>query len=132
MELHHFGIAVKSISKSVDIYRVLGYQPESELIYDESRNINILFMKNEVTRIELIEKSDSQLPSPIDTVLDKRSFHCIYHTCYSVQNLEQEISRLRKFNFVLVQEPAKAIALGERQVCFLFHTNIGIIELLEK
>ncbi len=131
MKVHHLGIAVKSISTASAIYRKMGFLTDSELIEDNDRNINILFMSNNGMRIELIEKADYNLPSPIDRMLDKRTFHNMYHTCYEVEDLNQEIEKLKSERFILVDNPAAAVAFDGRKVCFLYNTNIGMIELLE-
>lgn len=131
MKIHHLGIAVKSISIVSEIYRKMGYLTDSELIEDNVRNINIIFMSNNGMKIELIEKADYSLPSPIDCMLDKRTFHNMYHTCYEVENLNQEIEKLKSEHFIVVDNPASAMAFDGRKVCFLYNTNIGMIELLE-
>lgn len=55
----------------------------------------------------------------------------IYHICYEVDNIKESILDLRTKGFFLIQKEAPAIALGNKNVVFLFHKYMGIIELLE-
>ena len=91
MELHHFGIAVMDINKSVEVYKLMGFVCETDQVHDMDRNIFIVFMKNGPTRIELIQKAESNQKSPIDNIIDGKTKHSIYHTCYSVCDMDSEI-----------------------------------------
>ena len=55
-----------------------------------------------------------------------------YHICYEVENLENAISELQQNKFVLAKKEQPAIAFNNRKVVFLFHKEVGLIELLEK
>lgn len=132
IKLHHIGIAVKSISEASAEYSILGFQNETEIVHDKIRNINILFMISDGTRIELIEKADDMLPSPIDNCISPRQHHSIYHSCYIVDNLEASVKKFVARHYIILKEPEIAPALNEKRVVFLFHRNIGTIELLEQ
>lgn len=131
MRLHHFGIAVKNLKKSIEVYKSLNYTCDSKIIKDFDRNINIVFMTNGMTRVELIEKADKNIESPVDNILDNRNRHNIYHSCYQVDCLEMEINRLQKQNFIMMVKPEPAIAFDSKRVCFMFNFDVGMIELLE-
>lgn len=65
MKLHHIGVAVESIAKSLKEYSYLGYQKEGEVTWDKARNINILFITNGSSRLELVETADTSKTSPV-------------------------------------------------------------------
>ncbi|EFV26680.1 glyoxalase/Bleomycin resistance /Dioxygenase superfamily protein [Bacteroides uniformis str. 3978 T3 i] len=79
--------------------------------------------------IELLEPVDEN--SPINKNLEKNGV-CPYHCCYSVENIEDAIARLRKMRFMVVSYPAEAVALNNHRVAFLYNKDIGLIELLEQ
>lgn len=132
MKIHHVGIAVKSINKSCAVYKNLGFTDDGCLVRDTTRNINILFMKKDSYRIELIERAVPEIASPVDKFLLQPTEHAIYHTCYIVKNIDEQIKLLANYAFVLIDNPKPAAAFSKKQVCFLYNQNVGMIELLEE
>lgn len=130
MKIHHFGIAVADMKKSRKAYETLGFVAETEVCFDASRNLNILFMTNRGVRIELLEMADREKYSPVERLINKKNRHNIYHTCYETDCLEKEIENL-KDTYVVVEKPNEALALERRRVCFLYSNSAGMIELLE-
>lgn len=130
MRIHHIGYAVKNIEKSVEQFKILGFEKEGSIIYDETRNVNIIFMINENYRIELIESGNREKPSPIDGYLKKKN-GVPYHLCYETLDIEKEIERLLANKFILVEEPKEAIAIKNCKVAFLYSGEIGLLELVE-
>ena len=55
-----------------------------------------------------------------------------YHICYEVRDLEKAIDGLKTKHFVITDPPEKAPALDNRKVVFMYHTKIGLIEVLEE
>ena len=55
----------------------------------------------------------------------------LYHICYEVVDIEEAIKNLKTKKFVVVQQPVKAIAFNNRLVSFLYHRNMGLVELLQ-
>jgi methylmalonyl-CoA/ethylmalonyl-CoA epimerase len=47
MKIHHYGLATKSIEKSIKPFLALGYEICSETIFDPLQGVNLLFLKNE-------------------------------------------------------------------------------------
>lgn len=132
MKIDHIGIATKDLANSIKEYENLGFSKDSDLIFDEYRNINIQFMKNESYRIELIEVAEKDVKSPIDNIMAKTEHSLMYHICYIVDNLLNKIEILKKKKYVLLTKEHDAIAFENRKVCFLYNKNIGIIELVEE
>ena len=126
---HHIGYAVTSIEKTMYYYIDGGYSCSS-VIFDPIQNVNICFLTKEgEPMIELLEPVDEN--SPINKNLEKNGV-CPYHCCYSVENIEDAIARLRKMRFMVVSYPAEAVALNNHRVAFLYNKDIGLIELLEQ
>ena len=55
-----------------------------------------------------------------------------YHFCYEVNDLLKTLEELEKQGFKILVEPVEAIAFNNRKICFLYHIDVGLIELLEK
>lgn len=66
MDIHHIGYAVKNIEKARDTFKSLGFMEEGTVVFDEYRNVNILFLKNQSYRIELIAPADMKKASPVN------------------------------------------------------------------
>ncbi|MDY3271921.1 MAG: VOC family protein [Prevotella sp.] len=128
MRFHHIGVAVKDISLTAAVYVAGGYH-QSETIYDPKQNINICWLKKEgMPVVELLEPVDET--SPVNKTLEKNGV-TPYHTCYIVDDIENAMKELRKMKYVIVSQPVEAIAIHGCKVCFLYHKNVGLIELVE-
>lgn len=131
MDLHHFGIATINIEESISLYELLGFKCQGNIVDDIDRNLRIIFMSNGMTLIELIQKLYKDVKSPVDVFLGKGKNQSIYHSCYSVPDLEKSIDKLREYNFFLTDKPKPAIAFNGKRVCFLYNHFVGMIELCE-
>ena len=126
---HHIGIAVKSMDKTAREYERVGYD-RTETTFDAMRHVNICFLTKEgMPTIELIEPVDEN--APVGTVLGKNGA-VIYHTCYAVEDIVSVIEKLREQRYVQVEEVAEAPAMHGCKICFLFHKDVGLIELVEE
>lgn len=129
MKIHHYGLATKSIEKTAKMFISLGYEITSDVIFDQLQGVNLQFLKNENDHfIELVEPA--QTDNPVSKILFK-SGTSLYHICYEVNNILQEIQNLKKIKYLVVLPPTPAIAFNNRQICFLYNPNLGLIELLE-
>lgn len=132
MKIHHVAYAVKSIEKSKKGFEVLGYEEVQEKMEDVDRGIYISFMKHQESGmvIELIEPA--AVENPVSNYLLKmRGIAAPYHICYEVENLEASIEEFMAKGFIVTVEPAKAPAIGGRNVVFLMNKAVGLIELVE-
>lgn len=129
MKIHHIGYAVKSIDKAFEVLKLLGFEEEEEKITDEKRDVKILFIKNGEYQIELIEPLGEN--SPIKNIL-KKNGSIPYHLCYESENILEDIEFLRNKRFLLIDELSESTAIRGKKVCFLYHQEIGIIELVER
>lgn len=125
---HHIGVAVKSIEKTSAVYIKGGYV-KSSVTFDPIQNVNICWLSKEgMPLIELLEPVDNS--SPICKTLEKNGV-TPYHTCYVVSDIESAVQKLRKMKYVIVSKAEKAVAIQNSRVCFLFHKDAGLIELVE-
>jgi methylmalonyl-CoA/ethylmalonyl-CoA epimerase len=128
MKIHHIGYAVKSIEKSLRTFQLLGFEIEGNVIHDEKRNVKLQFIRNNDIRFELVEPISTN--SPVSKLLNKNG-SIPYHFCLVSNNIDSTIKKLRRQGFVLLNKKETAPAIDNRNVAFLFHKEIGLIELLE-
>lgn len=125
---HHVGIASEDMTKTSEQYLAAGYNM-SAVIYDKVQQTNISFLYKEGSPLlELVEPEGDI--SPVRNIINKGGV-TPYHFCYEVANLDDSIDQLRQKKYVLLVKPVEAIAFDGRKICFLFHKDIGLIELLE-
>jgi len=126
---HHIGIACRNIDKTAEVYSALGYS-KGETVFDPLQNINICFLNHPaMPLVELLSPVDEN--SPVVQILDKNGV-TPYHTCYVVENLEDAIKAFKRRRYVIVSKPKEACAIENRRVAFLYNTDMGLIELVEK
>ena len=129
MELYHIAIAVNSISDTAKWYTSMGYTL-SEIIEDPIQNVQVAFLDMlGGILIELVQPVDKT--SPVCNILQKTGVSP-YHFCYEVNDMRKTVEELEKQDFKILVEPVEAIAFDNRKICFLYHIDTGLIELLEK
>lgn len=128
MKFHHIGVAVKSIDATAAMYEGAGYRM-SDIVFDPIQNVSICWLtKPGEPIVELLAPVDDT--SPVCKTLEKNGVSP-YHCCYVVENLEETVKELRKERYVLTSKPEPAVAFCGCRVCFLYHKNVGLIELVE-
>lgn len=126
---HHLGIATRNIEKCANIYCKLGYTL-SDIKVEPSQNVKISFLSKEGSPLlELVEPLN--IDAPISSIV-KSSGTTPYHTCYEVEDLQKSLDELEVLNFRLLFEPIKAEAMDDGLFCYLFSTEIGLIELYQR
>lgn len=128
MSIHHIGYAVENIEDSLKTFLELGYTLEKELVIDKNRQVNIIFITNNNVSIELLSPLSGK--SPISNILSKNG-PLPYHICYETEKLEETIQTLKKKGFINIEKPQKSLAINDCLVAFLYHKNVGLIELVE-
>ena len=114
-KIEHLGIAVKSLDEAIPLYEKLlqttCYKTESV----SSEGVNTAFFQIGEAKIELLEASDQN--SPIAKFLAKRGegFH---HVAFEVDDIEEELARLQKLDFILLHLSPKEGADNKR-IAFL-------------
>lgn len=128
MRVHHIGYMVKNIQKAIEVFNQIGYEVETETIFDEYRGIDVCFMIMNEYRVELVGSRNKE---SVIAKLQKRMGNSPYHICYEVDDIFKAIDFFQDKNFVILQEPHEAVAIGKKKVAFLYDGQIGMIELLE-
>ena len=126
--VHHTGYLVKHLEKSRDGFLSLDFRALGEPVYDEYRDVDILFLEKDGYTVELVSPRSE---GSVVAGLLKTFRNAPYHLCLETGDLSGELARLERSGFTRMDGPAPAPALGGRRVCFLMSARIGIIELLE-
>ncbi len=130
MSFHHVGIAVQNINEAICAYEALGYSRTSEVIQDPIQKVQLCFLdKVESPTLELVAAVSSE--SPVTNILAK-SGPTPYHNCFEVDDVAESVASLKEHGYRRLSSIVPAIAFGNRKICFLYHKEVGLIELLEK
>ena len=130
MKLEHIGIAVKSLGVSDELFaKLLGkehYKKESV----EREGVITSFYEVGESKIELLEASKEE--SAISKFIDKKG-EGIHHLAFGVENILEEVVRLKKEGFIFISEEPKEGA-DNKSVVFLHpkSTNGVLIELCQE
>ncbi len=126
-KVEHIGIAVKDLSTSVSLFEKLLNSPCYKTEAIESEQVNTAFFRSGNTKIELLESSD---PDGVIAKFIQKKGEGLHHIAFEVEDIEQEMERLRNEGFVLLNEKPKPGA-DNKLVCFLHpkSTNGVLIEL---
>ena len=129
-KIEHIGIAVKNLTNSIDIYqRLLNADCyKTELVASEY--VNTAFFKTGDNKVELLEATSPE--SAIAKFIDKKG-EGIHHIAFAVDDIIEEMERLRKEGFTLLNEQPKKGA-DNKMVCFVHprDTNGVLIELCQE
>lgn len=130
MKIEHIGIAVKSLETSDDLFaKLLGkknYKQESV----ESESVTTSFYQLGESKIELLESTNPE--SAISKFIAKKG-EGIHHLAFGVEDIYEEIERLKKEGFIFISEEPKEGA-DNKLVVFLHpkSTNGVLVELCQE
>ena len=130
LKVEHIGIAVRSLSQSVPLFEKLlnagCYKTETV----DSEKVNTAFFQKGETKIELLESSTED--GVIQKFIDKKG-EGLHHIAFEVEDIQQEMERLKTEGFILLSEEPK-IGADNKLVCFLHpkSTNGVLIELCQE
>ena len=114
-KIEHLGLAVNNLDEAITLYEKLlqttCYKTESV----SSEGVNTAFFQIGEAKIELLEANNQN--SPIAKFLSKRGegFH---HVAFEVDDIEEELARLQKLDFILLHLSPKEGADNKR-IAFL-------------
>ncbi len=128
MKIHHIGYLVKKIEKAMKAFESIGYSITKDTVFDEYRQANICFLEKDGYLIELVSPVSKE---SVVAELMKTLGNTPYHICYETECMENEVESLIQQHYVVCSEMHEAVALDGRNVCFLIHPYMGMIELLE-
>lgn len=129
-KIEHLGIAVHSLNKSIPLFeKLLGtecYKTEEIL----SEMVNTAFFKTGESKVELLEGTDEN--SVISRFIAKKG-EGIHHIAFGVENIEEEINRLKLCGFEFINDVPKKGA-DNKLVCFMHPktTNGILVELCQE
>lgn len=125
---HHVGIATNCIAATAAFYIEVGYTTSS-MIEDPIQDVKICFLTKENSPlIELVSPISAE--SPVRKIVEKSGV-TPYHTCYEVKDIFKSIDLLKKRKFIPLSKPVPAVAIESRLICFLYHKDFGLLELLQ-
>ena len=114
-KIEHIGIAVRSLKEAGSLYETLlgckSYKTEEVA----SEHVITEFFKVGETKIELLEASSAE--SAIAGFIEKRG-EGIHHIAFAVENIVEEMERLKAEGFKLLNEVPKKGA-DNKLVCFI-------------
>ena len=131
MKLHHIGIVVENIQKSLgELTKYLDFESTTVPSLVGSQKVNICFLKTNNVFLELIEPAEEN--SPISNFIKKGGgFH---HLCFEVDDIHLELEKMKKTGARIVVDVVKGFE--ERLTAFVMldmkNTNCDLIELAEK
>ncbi len=129
-KIEHIGIAVKDFNISIPLFeKILNTACyKTELV--ESEKVNTAFFKTGESKIELLESME---PNGVIAKFIEKKGEGIHHIAFDVASIEEEMARLVKEGFVLLNDKPKKGA-DNKLVCFLHPkgTNGVLIELCQE
>jgi methylmalonyl-CoA/ethylmalonyl-CoA epimerase len=129
-KIEHIGIAVKNIEASNTLFEaLLGVAPyKSEAVPTEK--VLTSFFKIGDTKIELLEGLEAG--GVIQKFIENKG-EGVHHIAYEVQDILEEIKRLKQAGFTLLNEKPKKGA-DNKLICFLHpkSTNGLLVELCQE
>jgi len=131
LKLHHIGIVVENIQKSLgELTKYLDFESTTMPSLVGSQKVNICFLKTNNVFLELIEPAEEN--SPISNFIKKGGgFH---HLCFEVDDIHLELEKMKKNGVHIVVDVVKGFE--ERLTAFVMldmkNTNCNLIELAEK
>jgi len=130
MRIHHLGIAVESLEKSVPVFELLLGRPPDSMEEVDDQKVRVAVFRVGESRIELLEASSPD--SPIARFIDKRG-PGIHHLTLTVDNLQGTLDDLEQRGLRLIDRAPRAGAGGE-SIAFLHPSSTAniLIELLEE
>jgi methylmalonyl-CoA/ethylmalonyl-CoA epimerase len=129
-KIEHIGIAVKSLTNSIDIYQKLlntdCYKTEQVV----AEMVNTAFLKTGENKVELLQATSPD--SAIAKFIEKKG-EGLHHVAFLVDDIIAEMERLREEGFVLLNETPKKGA-DNKMICFVHpkDTNGVLIELCQE
>lgn len=132
MKLHHIGVVVQDIYESAKIYeRLLELKVVKDTGEDPIQKVKVVFLGSgwgdEIT-LELLEPTDPD--SPIANAL--RRGGGLHHLCFEVEDIDEEIRKIKERGGRVVCEPVPACGFDNRRIAFIFPVDNILTELVEK
>ena len=131
MKLHHIGIVVKNIQKSLgELTNYLQFEETTIPTLIESQKVKVCFLKTSEIFLELIEPVHND--SPVKSFSESGGgFH---HLCFEVDDIIDTLKQLKESGARIIVEPTNGFE--NRLIAFVLlnmkNTNCNLIELAER
>lgn len=129
-KVHHIGIAVNDLEKSVELYRdLLGLPLDGTHAVPEQKVRTAFFPVGE-TQLELIQPTEGNVG--VTKFLEKRG-EGIHHLCFEVDDIDAALADCRSRGLRLIDETPREIEDGRKKMAFLHPKSTGgvLIELYQ-
>jgi len=100
-KVEHIGIAIKNLDEAESVFKCLFGKNAYKREVVESEKVSTSFFKLGDTKIELLESDNDS--SSISKFIAKKG-EGIHHMAFEVDNIEDELSRLKSEGFQLINE----------------------------
>ncbi|MEX2483812.1 MAG: methylmalonyl-CoA epimerase [Brumimicrobium sp.] len=129
-KIEHIGIAVENIDEAIKTYEGLLNTKCYKIEDVASEHVKTAFFKIGDSKIELLEATNPD--GPIAKYIAKRGVG-MHHIAFDVEDIEEEIERLEKNDFTLIQSSPKNGADNKR-IAFLHpkSTSGVLVELCQE
>lgn len=127
LNLHHIGVATRSIEKEFNTFKSLGYVERDKVFEDPIQKIKGLFIeaKNQPC-MELLEGLGEDNPLK-NHILKGNKF---YHIAYETKNIEEDLKDFIENKRAKVIVPITEATYFEK-ICFMVLPNTMIVELVQ-
>lgn len=130
--LHHVGCVVASIEDCINRYQLaLGATAASRIYEDPIQRARVAFLDLPGpgnAQFELVQPASHD--SPVTRFLEKGGG--LHHLCYEVDDLSEQIRRMKSQRAVLISSPKPAVAFGGRRIAWMRTADALLIEYLER
>lgn len=127
--INHLGYACRDIEEVAKLYIEAGWTM-SQIFEEKTQNTKIAFLnKSGFNTIELVSPLN-ETKSPVDRFIERNGVS-LYHICYDVDDIDDSVEALYDEGFMPLFMPVESIAMDNHRICYLFHGNIGLIEIVE-
>ncbi len=130
LKIEHIGIAVRNLENSNQLFEKLIGKPAYKTESVISENVNTSFFEIGESKIELLHATSPE--SAIAKFIEKKG-EGIHHIAFAVEDIEQEVKRLKAEGFQAISDKPKPGA--DNKLVFFFHpksTNGVLIELCQE
>jgi methylmalonyl-CoA/ethylmalonyl-CoA epimerase len=130
--LHHLGFVVSSIAKIAPEFALsLSAGWNGEIFHDPIQRVRVAFFYPSDSRnpvYELVEPACET--SPVSDFLKKRGG--LHHACYEIDDLESGLRDSCHAKWIVVANPAPAVAFEGRRIAWICSRHRLLVELLER
>jgi methylmalonyl-CoA/ethylmalonyl-CoA epimerase len=130
LKLEHIGIAVSNLSTSVPLFEKLLNSQCYKKEKVDSENVVTAFFRAGDCKVELLEGT---VPEGVIAKFISRKGEGLHHVAFEVEDIYEEVNRLRKEGYLLLSEEPK-VGADNKLVVFLHPKSSGgvLVELVQE